>query len=62
MSVAENESQRVLLAALRDEPIGYRLRMRPADIIEQSLMERSNRKPITLADLLRKLVRLKSKN
>jgi hypothetical protein len=62
MSVAENESRRVLMATLKDEPIGYRLRMRPAGIIEQSLMERPKRKPITLADLPRKLVRLKSKD
>jgi hypothetical protein len=62
MPAAENESQRVLLVALRDEPIGYRLWMRPADIIQQSQNERRKSKPIRFADLLRKLVRLKSKD
>ena len=62
MPVAENKSQQVLMAALRDEPIGYRLWMRPADIIQQSQDERPKSKPIRFADLLRKLVRLKSKD
>jgi hypothetical protein len=62
MPTAEDESQRVLLATLRDEPIGYRLRMRPADIIQQSQNERRKSKPIRFADFLRKLVRLKSKD
>jgi hypothetical protein len=59
MPAAENES---LLVALRDEPIGYRLWMRPADIIQQSQNERRKSKPIRFADLLQKLVRLKSKD
>jgi hypothetical protein len=48
--------------ALKDEPIGYRLWMRPADIIEQSLKERRGRRPMRLANLLQKLLRPKSQS
>jgi hypothetical protein len=49
----------LLLRILADQPLGYRQRMRPADIIELSLIERRKSmllRPIGLIDFLRKLV------
>jgi hypothetical protein len=62
MRTAGDDPQPLLMRVLTDPPTGYRRRMRPADIIEQSRMDRRKRKPIRIADLLRKLVRGKSKD
>jgi hypothetical protein len=65
MSVEGDDPRHLLLRVLKEPPPGYRRWTRPADIIEQSLKERRDSLPIApvrLADLLRKLVPLKSKD
>jgi hypothetical protein len=61
MRAADNDSQRVLLTALSDQRNSYRRWMRPTDIIQQSKIERSNYKPVTFAELFKKLIRHVSK-
>ena len=57
MRAAKDDPHRMLARVLTEPPAGYRRWMGPADIIEQSRMEHGKRKPVRLADLLRKLVR-----
>jgi len=61
MRATDDDSHRVLLKALREPQDNYRRWMRPADIIEQSMMEQRHKKPIEFADLLQKLGRYFSK-
>jgi hypothetical protein len=59
--LGSDSTREALFRALAGRQESYRQRMRPADIIQQSLIERGDRKPIGLAELLKKLVRIKSK-
>lgn len=52
--LAKLRSHRVLWHALTDHSNTYRQRMRPADIIQQSKIERSDSQPMRLAEWLRK--------
>src|SRR5208282_3689619 len=61
MLAKNNNPHQLLQRALTEPPDTYRRWIRPADIIEQSLIEQHKNKPLRLADLLRKLARLKSK-
>ena len=56
-----NSTREALFRALAGRQESYRQRIRPVDIIQQSLIERGDRKPIGLAELLKKLVRIKAK-
>jgi hypothetical protein len=47
-----DDSHRVLLKALTEPQDNYCRSMRPADIIEQSMMEQRYKKPRKFADLL----------
>lgn len=58
---AHKDSQNVILKALTDRGNSYRCRMKPGDIIQQSLSERRERKPVGVVGLLKKLVPLKLK-
>jgi hypothetical protein len=56
-----NNTRDTLLRAFADRSNTYRQRIRPADIIQQGMIERRVRKPMRLAELLKKLVRRDSK-
>jgi len=60
--LATLHSHRVLWRALTDHSNTYRQRMRPADIIQQSKIERGDRQPIRLYEWLQKLWRWKLKS
>ncbi len=60
--LSSNGTRDALLRALSDQGNSYRQRMRPADIIQQCLMEHRDKKPFKLTELLKKLVRLNSKS
>jgi hypothetical protein len=62
MLATDDESRKVLLRALTDRRNGYRMGMRPADIIAQSRAGRRNAKPSFLAGLAQRLMRLKAKS
>ena len=62
MRATNEDTREVLLRALTDHRESYRRWMGPADIIQQTAMERRAEKPSRVGKLLQKLLRPKSKS